>query len=415
MEKRSFKHKTLHTQIVVRNLIFGITAILLLITCGRPGGGFDRGNQEKNPESVEVTPVQNGSISEQILSYGTLQSQEFVNVTPQVSNRITEYYVDLGDTVQRGQALAKIFDEVYEQQVQRDLAQVRQAQIAFRRDSSNYVRQVELNEKNLTSESEVETAFATYQSSKAQLASARASLAQSQENLENTMVRSPVVGVVAQRNLEPGDIATTGSALVQISSFVGLETRVFLPIQDWERVEPGQNVTLNISNAPSISAKAVVARKSPRLDEVTGLGEVVIALEGDIMDRYLGALCKVAINVRTKPQTITIPRASLVENVQTRIDPESNSIQLDRSYSVFVVEQDTIAVRKEIDLGIQQGNQVEVLSGLEQGDQLIITGQAGLGDSAYVKVASSSFLQPEQRQTISTEEAEGDDADRNEN
>lgn len=380
-----------------------------LISCGGPpeDGRFGGdGNKKKQAQSVEVTTVERGTISDQILTFGTIRSQEFISVTPQISQRITRFYVDLGDTVRRGQPLAKLFDDVYQNQVESNRSQIEQAKVVFSRDSSNYARQVQLRKRDLVSATEVENAYATFQSSKAQLSSARASFTQAQDNLRNTTVRSPVNGVVVNRNLEEGDIAPTGQPLLEVSGFIGLETRVNLPIQDWERVEIGQPVTFALSNAPNIKGEGVVSRISPRLNEMTGLGEVVINITDGKLNRYLGALTRVGIDVVTRSQTLTIPRSAMVENVQTRIDPESNSIELSRSYSTFLVQDDTLALRRELTLGVTQGNRVEILEGLNEGDEIVITGQSGLADSAFVNVASTSFLTEPDSLTIIDERSE---------
>jgi hypothetical protein len=212
--------------------------------------------------------------------------------------------------------------------------------------------------------------------------------------------------VVVNRNLEEGDIAPTGQPLLEVSGFIGLETRVNLPIQDWERVEIGQPVTFALSNAPNIKGEGVVSRISPRLNEMTGLGEVVINITDGKLNRYLGALTRVGIDVVTRSQTLTIPRSAMVENVQTRIDPESNSIELSRSYSTFLVQDDTLALRRELTLGVTQGNRVEILEGLNEGDEIVITGQSGLADSAFVNVASTSFLTEPDSLTIIDERSE---------
>ncbi|HKL03296.1 MAG TPA: hypothetical protein VJ911_06450, partial [Cryomorphaceae bacterium] len=74
------------------------------------------------------------------------------------------------------------------------------------------------------------------------------------------------------------------------------------------------------------------------------------------------------------------------------IEPESNTIQLERSYSAFIVKDDSLAKQSELKLGIEQGDRVEVLSGLQPGDQIVITGQRSLSDSTKVRVAGQSDL-----------------------
>lgn len=385
---------------------------LFLTQCGggnsNPGFDMSRfGSRMQRSQSVETININPSAIADQIISYGNIQSQELVTVVPQVSNRIIRIYVDLGDTVKKGDPISKILDTIYRDQVNSSRSQLEQATIGFRRDSTNYARQLTLFEQGLSSSAELDNSLVALQQSRSQVAQAKATLTQSLENLSNTLVKAPVDGVIVSRNMEVGDLATTGQTLVEITSFVGLETRVYLPLKDWDRVRIGQSVDISITNVSQITAQGVVTRISPRLDPQTGLGEVVITYNNRNLSIYQGALVKTAVNVLKKEGVVTIPRSALVENVQTLIDPESNSIRLERTFSAFIVKGDTLAVRRDLKLGIEQGDRIEVLSGLYPGESLIITGQSTLEDSAKIKVAGQTPFQIEERPQIGERRPDG--------
>ena len=367
-------------------------------------GGF-RGFGGDRATSVETKPVSVGPIAEQVRSYGNVKAQDVVVITPQVSNRITRIYVDLGDTVRQGQLLAKIYDATFRDQLNQAKAQLEQSEIAVQRDSAQFERQQLLLDRDLISQSEYDIALATYRNSLAQYQSARASLTQAEENFNNTEVRSPVRGVITARNFEVGDLATTGQAIFEIANTTGYETRIYLPVQDWRAVKIGQEVFMRVSNEEGVSAKGVVSRKSPQLDATTGLGEVVITLSDVGPSIYPGVLVENLITISSKQNTMKVPRSALVETVETVVNPESNTIELDRSYSVFVSVGDSVAERRRLELGIEQGDQIEVLSGLRPRDQIIITGQQGLEDGSKISVASGTAFQSPEQQTVT-----GDDA-----
>lgn len=380
---------------------------VLLISCGGDDSGnnggpdFSRfgGNNGQRTTSVETGEVEVGYIAEQVRSFGSIKAQNVISVLPQVSNRLTEIYVDLGDTVRQGQALAKIHDATYRDQLSQAESQLEQSRIAVKRDSAEYERQKRLMERNLTSESQLDIAQAAYQSSRAQFESARSSLTQAREDFNNTIVRSPVDGVITSRALEVGDLATTGTELFQVASTNGYESRIYLPVQDWRAVKVGQEVSLRVSNESGVSARGIVSRKSPQLDPTTGLGEVVITLTSKGNSIYPGVLTESVINITTKDRALIVPRSALVEQVETVINPESNTIELERTYSVFVSRGDSVAERRQLELGIEQGDKVEVLSGLLPNDEIIITGQSGLDDGSRIAVASGErFQAPEERQ-----------------
>ncbi len=388
---------------------FSLVAIslFLIASCGggsgnQPGGGRFGGFGGKKVTSVEVKEVEPATISKQIKAFGTVQSEATVRVIPQVTNRIVRFYVDLGDSVKTGQKLAKIYDRTFRDQVLRDEAQVQQARVGFVRDSAAFVRVKKLYDQGLSSDADYQTASATYQASRAQLATAQAALTQSKENLQNTEVVSPVDGVILVRNGEEGDLATTAQPIVEIGNNSGYELRLFLPLQDWELVRIGQPVDLSITNQPSNSASGVVTRISPQLDPVTGLGEVVVTVNKHSQLLYAGALTESRINVVTKNNVLTVPRSSLIEKVQTYIDPESNTIKLQRNYSLFVTQGDTVALQKDVELGLEQGERVEILSGLGKGDKIVITGQNGLEDKAAIKVVDNTMFRSPQTKTIAS-------------
>lgn len=347
--------------------------------------------------------VELSTIADQVRSYGTVKAQDLVSVSPQVSNRLTNIYVDLGDTVEAGQLMAKIYDKTFRDQLSQAQAQLAQSRIALRRDSAQFERQRQLLEMDLVSDSEYEIALATYRNTMAQLESARASLTQAQENFNFTEVRAPVNGVVVSRSLEEGDLAPSGQTLFELASDSGFETRIFLPVQDWRSVRIGQSVQLRVSNEASVSATGIVSRKSPQLDPTTGLGEVVITLTQVGGSIYSGVLAENLINIQTNDNAVVIPRSALVEVVETVVNPESNTIELERSYSVFVSKGDSMAERRILELGIEQGDRIEVLSGLQPGDNIVITGQQGLEEGGRISVASGALFQTAEQNTIQPE------------
>lgn len=368
-------------------------AALLLVSCGGndsqdgPPGGFGGfGGQET---SVEVIPVQTGSISDLVRSYGTIRAQDIVVITPQVSNRVTRIHVDLGDEVAQGDVMAEIYDVPYRDAVEQARAQIRQARATFERDSTQLSRQRELFERDLISRSEFDDSRTQYLNSLAQFESAEAALTQSLDNLENTKITSPVYGVVLNRSIAEGDVATTGQAAFEVANLTGFETRVHLPMQDWELVQIGQEVSMSLSSRGSEIATGIVSRKSPQLNSTTGLGEIVITLIEAGGSIHQGALVQNNIILETREDVVVIPRSALVETVDTYIEPETGTIELERTYSAFISQGDTTAVRRELVLGIEQGDRIEVIEGLNRGDGLIVTGQSNLEDGSRIRVAGS--------------------------
>ncbi|MEX1063481.1 MAG: efflux RND transporter periplasmic adaptor subunit [Balneolaceae bacterium] len=384
----------------IRHILIGI-CFALLLSCGRDtsdnqrSGGFGQ-NRSGQVTSVEVATVETASISDQIRSFGTVRAQDVVEISPQVSNRITAIHADLGDTVSQGQVMAQIYDITFRDEFEQAQAQMRQSRSAFQRDSTNFERQQSLYESNAISSSEFEEAQAAYESSRAQFEAASAALTQSRENLANTDIRSPVDGVVLNRLIAEGDIATTGTPAFEVANLVGYETRLFLPMQDWEQVSVGLPVEMRLSNRDGFAAGGNISRISPHLNPETGLGEVVVSLTNVTPSIRQGVLVDSRITLVTHENAVVIPRSAMIEQVETYIEPETNSVELRRTYSVFVAAADTVAEQRTITPGLEQGERIEVLSGLEEGDRLIVTGQRSLSDSSEIRIAGRNAGDEEQ-------------------
>jgi RND family efflux transporter MFP subunit len=376
-------------------LIFLLLAVVIIQGCSSSGKdpqlGMGRGF--KKATSVEAITVARKSISEQIRAYGTVQAKDIVQVTPQVTNRVTHIYAHLGDTVRAGQKLAKIYSSTYQDQVVQAKSVVSQNMATFVQDSTQYARQKELYKRQLISASTLDQAKAAYLTSKSQLQSAKSSLSQSREDLNNSVIRSPVYGVVITRNIAVGDLATTGQAAFKIGNLTGYQMSIYLPRDEWKSVRLGQDAHFQLSGNEMASAEGRVTHISPQLDPTTGLGQVKITFTKKGPDISQGMLIKAIIDVETHSNAIVIPRSAMVENVKTIIQPESNTIQAVSNYSAFVIQGDTLALKHKLTLGIEQGNQVEVLKGLQAGDKIVTTGQANLADSSRVRVVNGNILQ----------------------
>jgi hypothetical protein len=129
---------------------------------------------------------------------------------------------------------------------------------------------------------------------------------------------------------------------------------------------------------------------------------VVLTIQQSTNSLYAGALTEAKITIQTRENTITVPRSTLIEKVQTFIDPESNTIKLDRTYSVFITKGDTLALQIPVELGLEQGDRVEIKGAIKKGDQIIITGQTALEDSAKVKIAGKENFQPQRGKKLAS-------------
>lgn len=220
--------------------------------------------------------VQRGDIRVAISSTGTLSAISTVTVGSQVSGQITEVLVDFNDRVKKGQVLATIDASTYQAQIEQGAAQIasaqaslRQAQAGLRNAQLDYDRKADLGRQQLVSKSDVDLARASLEQAQAQVNSAQAQIRQqtastqtTRVNLQRTVIRSPVDGVVLTRTIEPGQ--TVAASLSAPELFTIAEDLAKMKIElavdesDIGQVKVGQAVNFSADAFPDRQFKGVV-------------------------------------------------------------------------------------------------------------------------------------------------------------
>jgi RND family efflux transporter MFP subunit len=191
-----------------------------------------------------------------------------------------------------------------------------------------------------------------------------------------TEIRSPIDGVVADRTVSPGDIAPAGTPLVIVMDTSKVVVRLHIPQQQAELLQLGQVATLRIPGLDKdVPAKVTVL--SPALDPSSTTEEVWVEADNAQGELKPGTTADVSILAKTVADALVIPASSILtgEDGQT---------------SVMVVQTDSRAYSKNVKTGIQQGAMIQIVSGLQPGQQVIVSGQYGLPDKTKVKATPAN-------------------------
>jgi HlyD family secretion protein len=257
----------------LRNIIIAVVVVALL------GLGWYAWGKRKAADAeggYRTETVQRGDIRVAISATGTLSAISTVTVGSQVSGQITDVLVDFNDRVQKGQVLATIDASTYQAQIEQGAAQIasaqaslRQAQASLRNAQLDYDRKADLGRQQLVSKSDVDLARASLEQAQAQVNSAQAQIRQqtastqtTRVNLQRTVIRSPVDGVVLTRTIEPGQ--TVAASLSAPELFTIAEDLAKMKIElavdesDIGQVKVGQAVNFSADAFPDRQFKGVV-------------------------------------------------------------------------------------------------------------------------------------------------------------
>lgn len=353
--------------------------------------------------AVEVAPVESGVIRDRRVLSGTLDASTRFLVAPKVGGLIKDVLVDLGDHVEREQVVARIDDPEFVQavvQAQAELA-VReagreQAEAALELARSEYNRSLDLQRRQMASESELDERLAAFQSAKAALALAEAQVQQAAAALElarislgYTEVRAswsggPDVVSVGERLQDAGNTVQPNTPILSIVALDPLTAVVYITERDYVSLRLGQQATLYSDALPGRPFAAEVVRIAPVFRETSRQARVELRVPNPDELLKPGMFARVLVVLRERHADAIVPLAAL-----TRRDG------LD---VVFALTPDGQHVRRvPVEIGIVEGERVEAFdigAAAEgrvpealRGAHVVTLGQQLLDDGSLVTVS----------------------------
>ncbi len=312
-------------QYIIFSILF-LTSVVLLSSCGEEEDG-NRINFEQMP-TVEAVEYRNGALPLVHRTTGEMRARNQVDIYPEIDASITDVMVNDGDRVSEGDTLIKLRDDQIREQLnqaQHDYeiaqAQVRQSEASLRRLEAQYNRVKQLAERELESELELETiqadidqAEASVDLARSQMRRAESQVQEQRSNLENTVVKSPITGVVGNRNAEVGQRVNSGERVFQVGDVENMRLHVMLTEAMSNQIEPGHRAEI-ISSASGINpVSATVERISPFLDPITHSTIAQLSIEQSSARLQPGMFVTVDIFYGESEETTLIPVTSLYEH-----------------------------------------------------------------------------------------------------
>ncbi|MCH7664922.1 MAG: efflux RND transporter periplasmic adaptor subunit [Acidobacteria bacterium] len=325
---------------------------------GTAGGPSSFGDAQANNTAVpvEVATVERRSISFYIQSNGTLEAENEVDVVARTNGPIDEILTEEGRVVSKGQLLARIEDDEIRAQVEIGRVSLQEARLNFERAERLYGIQLLSPEDYEQARSRFETAQAQYHGNQLQLG--------------YTEIRAPFSGHIVARYIDAGQQVSAGTPLFRLSDFDPLLCPIQVPERELPRLMVGQPAYLTVEAWPDERFEARVLRISPIIDAATGT--VKVTLDVDARDKLRpGMFARVFLETDTHSDAIVVPKTAL---------------SLESLGDAVFVYRDGRAERRDIEVGFEEGDSVEVLSGVAPGEQVVVVGQDGLSHGTPIQV-----------------------------
>jgi membrane fusion protein (multidrug efflux system) len=334
---------------------------LLLSGCkadGQEAPGNDKTEEAKAIDAVpvEVAKATRRAIAASYTGTAALEARAESQVVAKTSGVALAVLVEEGQQVKAGQALVRLDPD-------RARLTVAQSEAQLRKLETNYHRAEKLLAQQLVSAADVDQL-------RFDVANARAQHRMATLELSYTTVVAPISGVVASRDIKPGNFVQINSPIIRIVDSARLEATLNVPEREIAKLKPGQSVGLIADAMPGRQFTGTVDRVSPVVDTGTGTFRVVTTFsgEGGLQPGMFGRL---SINYDQRADALVVPRSALLE---------------DGGAAAVYVVRDGKVQRIELKLGYDDAGWIEVRDGLQSGDEVVIAGKAALREGSAVQV-----------------------------
>ena len=308
--------------------------------------------QEPQVALVSVVAAARENVPQTSLYSSTVQAKVVNNIAPQGAGRIQKLNVEVGDFVVKGQVLAEM-----------DKVQLEQAQLKLRNDETELERVRTLLSQGGISQADFDQLELAFNVSKS-----------SCRNIEeNTILRSPVSGVITARNYDRGDMFTMGQPIYTVQQITPVKILVGISETDYTRVKKGDTVSITADALPGKEFSGTVNRLYPTMDPATHTFNVEVTVPNTRRELRPGMYARVTVNFGST-FNIVLPDTAVLK------------MQGAGTRSVFVVDPEGKAEMRVVTLGRHFDGKYEILSGLEEGEQVVVKGNSALKAGQAVQI-----------------------------
>jgi RND family efflux transporter MFP subunit len=328
--------------------------------------------------TVELGTLKRGKIAAYLTVVGNLIGEQTIDIAPRTGGRLLEVRVKLGDAVRRGQVLAKVEDrEIVEQVRQAEASQevskatIRQreadlnvAELNFERSKNLFTRQLLAKQALDDAESRYLAALAQVDLARAQLTQNGARLEELRINLQNTSVVSPVNGFVSKRTVDPGAMVNTNTAIASVVDISRLRLVANVVEKDLRMVSAGDTAVVEVDAYPGEKFTGKIARVAPVLDPATRTAVMEVEVPNGDYKLKPGMYARINLTIEEHDSALVIPKTAVVDYQSQR--------------GVWVPNDNDRATFVPLKLGIENSEEIEVVSGLNEGARFVNAGAAAV-------------------------------------
>ena len=326
------------------NYFFLLLALAALAGCGKGGGP-----PKDAPVPVELVPVTAAPLQETLEAVGSLDAEESVDIRPEVEGEITSIRLTEGQTVKKGDLLLQIDES-------KQAATVAEAEADHKLAQETIHRADMLLADGTISQQEHDQTHANFTRMEASLALAK-------KRLTEYTLTAPFDGILGRRFVSVGQYVNPQTTLVSIYDLDRMKLNFSVPERYSAKIQPGQTLRLKVAAYSEETFAGEIYLIEPRVDPGTRTVQIRAYVPNSDLRLKPGMFANVEITVGTKPKALTIPEECLF--------PNAGGFAVYRSH-------EGVAELVPVETGLRVPGKVEILKGLQAGDQVARSGNLRL-------------------------------------
>lgn len=347
-----------------------------LLSCRSPEGEAEKAEDSYAAAPVKVFKVQRQKISEKLLFTGVIEAWKKINITPDIGGKIARIHVEEGQRVAKGQLLAEMDTRAIRLQLDQAEAALAVAEANYNDAQKNMERMERLEKEEAVSDQEYEKIKLVFEAAEAQLKQAQAAVNLARYNLDVSLMKAPFAGIVASRNAEEGDVInpmmggfSTTSGVLTLMDFSRITVEVEVSHRDIVRIRKGQFAELRVAAFPERVFQGRVSIVNISADPMTKKFNVEVTVDNSDLVLRPNTFGEISLEVSTHEDALVIPQRAVLENTY-----------------VFRVIDNNRVERVDLTLGLQNSDRIEVITGLKEGDLVVVEGNFGLEDGTEIEI-----------------------------
>lgn len=315
---------------------------------------------EERKLPVEIAVAKKGAISSWIITTATLEPEKQVTVLSETSGVVAKLMVEEGAQVSDGQVLAVLSDSQKQVALQKAEIKLQNAKQELQRKQTSY-------DQKIISQSD-------YDKAKYDTDLAQSEQKDAQVQVDRLVIRAPFAGVVTERFIQLGQNISNGTQLFTLLDRNPLKARIYLPEKEVFELTKNQTVSLALNAQKNVKFEGTIDQINPAVDTKTGTVKVTVKVEKAPDAVRPGSFVDVRLVTQRHDNALLIPKKALVEEAGEQY--------------VFLIS-NNLAAKRTVRVGFTDDESAEVLSGIKQGESVVVAGQGSLRDGVKTETVAT--------------------------